>query len=106
MVASSGRSSVKSFRGVAMEEGLTAKQLEQAAAAHFERSRLLGEVQRREAWNPVTFRNALDLLVRRGVVSLESGEAGRERERRYRRGEAEGDLSALHERLAAALRGL
>ncbi len=87
------------------EDGLTAKQLEKVASEHFEHTRLLGEVQRREAWNPVTFRNALDLLVRRGVLTLESDESGRERERRYRRGASEAELAALVERLAAALRG-
>lgn len=95
------------FSGVLnAEDGLTAKQLEKAVREHFERTRLLGEIQRREAWNPVTFRNALDLLARRGVLELESGGEDSRRDRRYRRGPAEGELSALRERLAAALGGL
>jgi glycerol-3-phosphate O-acyltransferase len=85
------------------EDGVTLRQLEQAAKEHFERTRLLGEVQRREAWNPVTCRNAVELLVHRGVLAMDGAGEGR-RERGLRRGPAEAELPALHERLAATLR--
>jgi glycerol-3-phosphate O-acyltransferase len=82
------------------EDSVTAKQLEKLAAAHFARAELLGEVRRREGVNPVTIGNALDLLTRRGVLSLRPGERDA---RRYARGPAYEDLAALRERLAAAL---
>jgi glycerol-3-phosphate O-acyltransferase len=87
---------------LAMDEATTARQLEKAAQAQFERARLLGEVQPAEGWNPVTFRNALDLLVRRGILHQEAGES---RDRAYTRGDTFEDLVALRERLAGALAG-
>ena len=63
---------------------------------------LLGEVDRREGANPVTFANALDLLVRQGVLAPAAQKAGREEEA-FVRGEAFGDLPGLRERLASAL---
>jgi hypothetical protein len=48
----------------------------------------------------VTFRNALDLLVRRGI--LEAGTNEGDRERIFGPGEAFEDLAGLRERLAAA----
>jgi glycerol-3-phosphate O-acyltransferase len=86
---------------LATEGVATARQLEKAAAQQFERAQLLGEVLRREAWNPVTFRNALALLEARGVLARVSregkGESG------YLHGPRFDELPALRERLAAAL---
>ncbi len=84
-----------------LEESSTAKQLEKSAEAQFARAHLLGEIQRTEGWNPVTFRNALDLLIRRGILEAQADE--KDRERRYHRGEAFEDLADLRDRLAAAL---
>ena len=79
----------------------TARQLEKAAEQHFRRSYLVGEVRRPEGWNPVTFRNALELLVRRRIVEKRApigrGEA------LYTRGETFDELPGLQNRLAAAL---
>ncbi|MCP3984908.1 MAG: hypothetical protein GY723_11000 [bacterium] len=79
----------------------TAKQLEKAAEEQFRRASLIGEVHRSEGWNPVTFRNALELLARRGIVEKQPAE-GRA-EALYVPGEAHGDLSGLLGRLAGAL---
>ena len=51
--------------------------------------------------NPVTFGNAVDLLVRRGVLQREQPEGARDAV--YARGPAFDDLPALRERLASAL---
>jgi hypothetical protein len=71
----------------------------------FQRSQILGEAERPEAANPITFQNALDLLVRRGVLERRRGGEGAasSRETLYVRGPAFEDLRALRERLAAAL---
>jgi glycerol-3-phosphate O-acyltransferase len=84
---------------------LTARGLQKAASEQFERFGLLGEVDRREAANPVTFANAVDLLVRRGVLERApvTGRGDRPREVAYVRGAAFDDLSALRELLATAL---
>ena len=76
------------------------KALEKNAQGQFERAQLVGEVHRREAWNPVTFRNVIDLLARRGILQVDP-EGGRETG--YRRGPAFDEIAALRERLAAAL---
>jgi len=86
---------------LAAEEGFSAKALAKTAQAHFERAALLGEVRRREAANPVTFGNAVELLVRRGILARTHGEKGRDVT--YQRGPAFDDLTALRERLATAL---
>ena len=86
---------------LAAEEGFSAKALAKAAQAHFERAALLGEVRRREAANPVTFGNAVELLVRRGILARTHGEEGRDVT--FQRGPAFDDLTALRERLATAL---
>ncbi len=85
----------------AVDEPRTAKQLEKEAEEQFRRAHLIGEVHRTEGWNPVTFRNALDLLVRRGIVERQAAE-GRG-EARFAPGEARGDLPVLLGRLAGAL---
>ena len=82
------------------EGDVNAKQLERLAAAQFERAELLGEVRRREGVNPVTIGNALDLLTRRGVLELRPHD---KEGRRYARGPAHEELTALRERLAAAM---
>jgi glycerol-3-phosphate O-acyltransferase len=82
---------------------MTAKGLRKAAAEQFARADLLGEVGRREAANPVTFANAVDALVRRGILARAASEPARERDVAYVRGAAFDDLTALRERLATAL---
>jgi glycerol-3-phosphate O-acyltransferase len=84
-----------------LEEPSTAKQLEKSAEEQFARAHLLGEIQRTEGWNRVTFRNALDLLTRRGILETVAGE--KDRERSYARGGAFEDLAGLRDRLAAVL---
>jgi glycerol-3-phosphate O-acyltransferase len=86
---------------LAADGGFSAKALAKDAEAHFDRASLLGEVRRREAANPVTFGNAVELLVRRGILERSSGENGPDVT--YQRGPAFDDLTALRERLATAL---
>jgi len=81
------------------------KELRKAAEAQFERAAILGEVDRREGANPVTFTNALDLMVRRRILApaeVEPGAKGRAGDA-FSRGGAFGDLPALRKRLVAAL---
>jgi glycerol-3-phosphate O-acyltransferase len=85
---------------LAAEEELSAKQLEKLASEHFERASLLGEVRRREGMHAVTFRNALELLERRGVLATRRPEKG---DRLYGPGPAHEELVGLRERLAGAL---
>jgi glycerol-3-phosphate O-acyltransferase len=87
------------------EGAISARRLEKEAADQFERSFLLGEVERREAANPVAFGSAVELLVRLRVLERAPVEPGGERPRdtTYERGPAWGELRALRERLAAAL---
>jgi glycerol-3-phosphate O-acyltransferase len=88
----------------ARPELVTEKELRKAVEAQFERSRLLGEVARPEAANPVTFGNAIDLLVRRGVLAPAPPPPGGERrDEAFVRGERFEELAALRERLATAL---
>jgi glycerol-3-phosphate O-acyltransferase len=89
-----------------MPEGegpVTVKELNKAAAEQFERAALIGEVDRREAANPVTFSNAFDLLARSEILARASVEGRRGSEPGFSRGSAFGELAALRERLAAAL---
>ena len=90
---------------LAAQGALSARGLARAAREQFERAQLLGEVGRPEASNPVTFANAIDLLVRRGVLEREAPQPGRERSRDtlYVRGPAFDELPALRDRLATAL---
>ncbi len=86
------------------EPTLGGRRLEREVTEQFERFRLLGEAERAEAANPVTFRNALDLLVRRGVLEQRrAGGAASARDALYVRGPAFDDLRALVDKLAAAL---
>ncbi len=94
------------FTAVAsVEDPVGDKALGKLAAEQFERAQLLGEVERREASNPVTFGNAFDLLVRREILRRLPPETrrGAPRGPRYARGPAYGEFAALRERLAAAL---
>jgi hypothetical protein len=93
---------------VALEEELMVdrKTLFRRARARFENMNLLGEAQRQEAANDVTFSNALDLLMRRGILekrAAEKGRPGRKAEPLFARGERWEDLLPLRQRLAEAL---
>ena len=86
-----------------------------AAEEQFEHSAILGEVALAESANPVTFGNAVDLLLDRGILApAPAASGGRERRRkrrdrregrdkRYVRGPAFADLPVLTRRLASAL---
>jgi glycerol-3-phosphate O-acyltransferase len=89
----------------AAEESLSARRLEKEAADQFEHAFLLGEVERREAANPVAFGSAVDLLLRLRILERAPEQPGGERPRdtRYARGPAWGELPALRELLATAL---
>ena len=65
---------------------------------------MLGEVSRREASNPITFGNAFQLLVDRGIL-VQPPPEGRERRREpaYARGPQFESLSGLRQQVAAAL---
>ncbi|HEY8120889.1 MAG TPA: 1-acyl-sn-glycerol-3-phosphate acyltransferase [Myxococcota bacterium] len=78
----------------------TAKSLEKASETYHRRAQLLGEVRRPEGWNPVTFKNALDLMATRGVLKLTETT---EREAAYERGPEFAQLAPLRARLAAEL---
>jgi glycerol-3-phosphate O-acyltransferase len=78
-------------------EAVSLKDLSRGAGEQFTRASLLGEVGRPEASNAVTFQNAVDLLVRRHILTQAGEGAG------FTRGEAFDDLPALRERLATAL---
>jgi hypothetical protein len=73
----------------------------EAVTQQFQRAALLGEVERLEASNAVTFGNAIDLLVRRGVLEQRDPEKGRDP--LLLPGPAFEELAALRERLASAL---
>jgi glycerol-3-phosphate O-acyltransferase len=81
------------------------RRLEREVLEQLQRSQLLGEAERPEAANPVTVQNALDLLVRRGVLERRRGGegSGSSRDVLYVRGPAFEDLRTLRERLATAL---
>jgi glycerol-3-phosphate O-acyltransferase len=106
-LAEQSRSVIEAYTAVssaaqALAGPITAKQLQREVGEHHRRGMLLGEIRRPEGANPVTFGNALDLLVRREIlVRTERGPAGREQS--YAPGPAFERLAALRERLAAAL---
>jgi glycerol-3-phosphate O-acyltransferase len=94
------------FAAAASAEGpLSRREFEKAALAQFERALLVGEAERSEAANAASFGNALELLVRRGIVDrTESGSApGKDPEVRFAPGAGFDQLRALSERLATAL---
>ncbi len=86
-----------------LEEATPTREVQKAIEEQFERAALLGEVERREAANAVTFGNALDLMVRRGVLQQRDPEKGRDL--LLEPGPAFDELPALRERLAGALAG-
>jgi glycerol-3-phosphate O-acyltransferase len=90
---------------LAADEVVTGRRIALRVQEQFERSQLLGEVSRREAANPVTFANAIDVFVRRGILDRTRAETGRDstRDSLYTRGPAFEELAALRARLAAAL---
>jgi glycerol-3-phosphate O-acyltransferase len=84
---------------------LSPRELRRAAQESFERAVLLGEARRREAANPVTFANAAELLARLGILERVevATRQGEQAETAFARGPRFDDLSALRDRLAAAL---
>ncbi|MCH2171688.1 1-acyl-sn-glycerol-3-phosphate acyltransferase [Myxococcota bacterium] len=87
------------------EGEISANGLQKAATEQFSRSTLVGEVERIEASNPVTFGNAVDLLVRRKVLERSSEQPGGDRPRDtvYEPGSEFEELPRIHRRLATAL---
>jgi glycerol-3-phosphate O-acyltransferase len=81
---------------------LTRKELRKVAQEHFSRAELLGEVGLPEAANPVTFDNAVDFLIRGGILA-ESETPRDRREATFGHGRAWDELQGLRDRLAAAL---
>jgi len=84
------------------ESDFDRKEFYKRAAEHFQHSELLGEAGRREASNETTFSNALDLLLRRGILREEQS-TGRRRDTRFARGEDPAQLEPLRRFLADAL---
>jgi glycerol-3-phosphate O-acyltransferase len=87
---------------LALEAALPRKELVKAAGAQFERAGLLGQVGLAEAANPITFGNAIDLMLGRAMLEEVPGEKGGG-EPRYAPGGARDELRGLAERLAAVL---
>ncbi|TMA32126.1 MAG: hypothetical protein E6J87_13750 [Deltaproteobacteria bacterium] len=82
-------------------EPIGRRALAKRIAEQFERAALLGETGLPEANNPVTFANAVDLLIRRGVLA----ETGPDRrDPMLGHGPEWAELERLRERLATALR--
>ena len=79
------------------------KELRKAAEEQYQRAEILGEVDRREGANPVTFKNALDLLVQRRILEPAEVDTRGKGDAAFARGGAFGDLPGLRERLAGAL---
>ena len=84
---------------------VTRKELTKTASEQLAHTALLGETRLPEAANPVTFGNAVDVMLSRGVLQeMSAGESAEGKgEVRYARGEAFDELRGLRERLAAAL---
>jgi glycerol-3-phosphate O-acyltransferase len=104
-LAEQTRSLLEVYYGVlsallALEEPVPERTLEKETEAQFRRLCRVGEISRTEGWNTVTFKNALELLARRGVLA-ESRHDGREVA--WGRGPAFDELPPLRERLARAL---
>ncbi len=94
------------FAAVASAQGtLTAKNLLKAAEDQYDRSGLLGEVDRRESASPAAFGNAIEWLVRCHVLErvIPVADRGSSRDPAYERGDAFEDLADLRDRLATAL---
>lgn len=86
----------------AVDDVVSAKQLERDIASELERAILLGESVRREASSPVTLGNAIDVFRKRGILERSKGDAADD-EALYSRGPAFGELGELRARLAGAL---
>jgi glycerol-3-phosphate O-acyltransferase len=104
-LAEQTRSLLEAYYGVfsallALEEPVPERALEKESEAQFRRLLRVGEVARSEGWNRVTFKNALELLARRGVLAQSARDA---REPAWGRGPAFDELPLLRERLARAL---
>jgi len=104
-LAEQTRSLLEAYYGVlsallALEEPVPERTLEKETEAQFRRLHRVGEISRTEGWNSVTFKNALELLARRGVLQQRAHDA---RESAWGRGPAFDELPALRERLARAL---
>jgi glycerol-3-phosphate O-acyltransferase len=78
------------------------KAIQRAVSEQYQRFELLGETGLPESANPVTFANAIALLVRRGIL-VPAAEAGA-KDPAYARGPAWAELAVLRERLATLLR--
>jgi glycerol-3-phosphate O-acyltransferase len=85
-------------------EPLARRALEKRISEQYQRAALLGEVELPEANNAVTFGNALDLLIRRGVLARGRRRGPRPPRARVRPRPAWSELAQLRERLATALR--
>jgi glycerol-3-phosphate O-acyltransferase len=85
-------------------EPLARRALEKRISEQYQRAVLLGEIELPEANNPVTFGNALDLLIRRGVLAAVPRSGPDRKDELYGRGPAWSELAPLRERLATALR--
>jgi glycerol-3-phosphate O-acyltransferase len=95
---------------VALDEDLEVDRKEFLArvAARFENARLLGEAERPECANDTTFSNALELLVRRGIletrqVEVRSGRKSTRQTTVIARGEQAHSLGDIRDRLATAV---
>ncbi len=90
------------FQSVLVHEELgTTKQLVRRITEAFARNELLGQVESSEASNRTTFANALDALVRRGVLVRQHTKNAREAS--FQRGPAFDELPGLCDRLAGVL---
>jgi glycerol-3-phosphate O-acyltransferase len=104
-LAEQTRSVLEAYYGVfsallALEQPVPERTLEKETEAQFRRLLRVGEVSRSESWNRVTFKNALELLAQRGVLTQSMRDA---REPAWGRGPAFDELAVLRERLAGAL---
>lgn len=85
-------------------EPIGRRALERRIREQSERAALLGEIDLPEANNPVTFGNAVDLLIRRGVLAVAPRADTDRRDPMFGPGAAWAELAPLRERLATALR--
>jgi glycerol-3-phosphate O-acyltransferase len=92
------------FSAVArIDEPVGRKALRKQVAQQFERLELLGEARLPEAKNEVSFGNAIDWLVARGVLAPSDASGGDRRDPPVGRGPSWDELAGLRRRLATAL---
>jgi len=86
----------------AVEGEMNSEELRKLAGDQFKRAQLLGEVLREEAANETTFANALDLMVRRGMLDRQRvpGKKKGSQVTTYSRGENWTALASLRQQLA------